>query len=338
MAEDRQLGQPELPPGGEEQPQGPGVPGLAVRWTGGEILAAVFVGLLWPGLLFEGLRRAGFYAWFYGANFPGVAPDSAATPTDLLRLRLWAVCAALPLQVGSVLVVLRAFSGTRPEEVGLTARRLGGNLLRGLAAAGVLVPVVYGIQFLVVLLYRRLGVDVLQQHPFTDLGKKSLYPLEWVLLVAAATVVAGLWEELLFRGLIQPWVIARAYGGRVALGVALFMALVTRSEGLRAALERRSAGALLPEMAPALVLLGLVPIYVLLEQRDRVVAGLFASSVLFAWVHSSVWPSPVPLLVLALGLGWLALRTGSLAGPILLHALFNAVACLILLWALVGGA
>jgi membrane protease YdiL (CAAX protease family) len=57
---------------------------------------------------------------------------------------------------------------------------------------------------------------------------------------------------------------------------------------------------------------------------------VFASAVLFAWVHASVWPTPIPLLVLALGLGWLARSTGNLAGPILVHALFNTVACILL--------
>ena len=47
-------------------------------------------------------------------------------------------------------------------------------------------------------------------------------------------------------------------------------------------------------------------------------------------MHSFAWPSPVALFVLALGLGWLAHRTRSLAGPIVLHGLFNAVSCMLL--------
>ena len=57
---------------------------------------------------------------------------------------------------------------------------------------------------------------------------------------------------------------------------------------------------------------------------------MFASSALFAAVHSFAWPSPVALFVLALGLGWLAHRTRSLVGPIVLHGLFNAVSCVLL--------
>ena len=76
----------------------------------------------------------------------------------------------------------------------------------------------------------------------------------------------------------------------------------------------------------------LVGVFHLLDRRNTAWGGLFATAVLFAWVHVSVWPSPVPLVWLALGLGWLAWRGHSLAGAIVLHAVFNAVACAALLW------
>jgi membrane protease YdiL (CAAX protease family) len=53
--------------------------------------------------------------------------------------------------------------------------------------------------------------------------------------------------------------------------------------------------------------------------------------VLFAAFHSGVWPSPVPLLLLALGLGYLAYRAQSLAAPMLIHALFNGFNCVLIL-------
>ena len=53
--------------------------------------------------------------------------------------------------------------------------------------------------------------------------------------------------------------------------------------------------------------------------------AVFSSATVFALVHAHVWPSPVPLFVLGLVLGWLALRTGGLLAPVALHALFNAV-------------
>jgi hypothetical protein len=60
----------------------------------------------------------------------------------------------------------------------------------------------------------------------------------------------------------------------------------------------------------------------------------YNTSLLFACIHTSVWPTPVPLFVLALGLGVLAQRTRSLVGPIVLHGLFNGISCVQLLWRL----
>jgi membrane protease YdiL (CAAX protease family) len=74
-------------------------------------------------------------------------------------------------------------------------------------------------------------------------------------------------------------------------------------------------------------------VYLLVVYRSRTPVGpaLFGTSALFGAIHSNVWPSPVALFVLALGLGWLAWRTRSLAGPMLLHGLFNGIACVALL-------
>jgi membrane protease YdiL (CAAX protease family) len=113
------------------------------------------------------------------------------------------------------------------------------------------------------------------------------------------------WEELLFRGLIQPWVIAQGWRGQV---VALALAIGV------ATLHGKIAG-IAACLAAALTL-----------AWPTSWRGMYAVAVLFAFVHSAAWPSPVPLLLLGLGLGWLA-RGGGLLGPILLHALFNAIAC-----------
>ena len=86
------------------------------------------------------------------------------------------------------------------------------------------------------------------------------------------------------------------------------------------------------KLAPVWILALLVGVYFLLDRRNSTSGGLFASAVLFAWIHVSVWPSPVPLVWLALGLGWLAWRGRSLAGAVVLHMVFNAVACGMLLF------
>jgi membrane protease YdiL (CAAX protease family) len=190
------------------------------------------------------------------------------------------------------------------------------------------VPSVCGIQFLMVKLGKFMDWPT-QDHPFAELGKGSLYPVEWGLLIFAAIVVAPVWEEFLFRGLVQPWVLSRPYGGWAVLGVALTWTLATRMD--RLSLAAAQGRGLFVELLPVVVLIGLVPLYAALREQGEPAAGLFSTAVLFAWVHVRVWPSPIPLLLLALGLGWLAYRTRNLVGSILVHSLFNGVACLLLL-------
>jgi membrane protease YdiL (CAAX protease family) len=77
-----------------------------------------------------------------------------------------------------------------------------------------------------------------------------------------------------------------------------------------------------------------LPGYLLLPRLTgnvREVRAIYATALLFGAFHAAVWPSPIALFVLGLGLGWLAWRTQSLTGPIFVHALFNAVASAVLL-------
>jgi hypothetical protein len=65
-------------------------------------------------------------------------------------------------------------------------------------------------------------------------------------------------------------------------------------------------------------------------QKGAALAAIFGASMLWALFHWSVWPTPIPLFFLGLGLGWLAYRTQSLLSAITVHVLFNSVACIVL--------
>jgi membrane protease YdiL (CAAX protease family) len=68
-----------------------------------------------------------------------------------------------------------------------------------------------------------------------------------------------------------------------------------------------------------------------MTRNRRTVGAVYASASLFALVHSSVWPSPIPLFVFGLGLGWLAVRTRGALAPAIVHGLFNTVSVLFVL-------
>jgi membrane protease YdiL (CAAX protease family) len=310
----------------------PGVP-----WTGTELLIAVFlVFTFWPPAVYETLKFSGFYPWYYGPELVTTASKAEASSvrqSAQYRLMLWALVLASPFQVLTYPLVFGVLSGTRPSQLGLTRRQFGRNVLRGVVGMVLLTPIVLGLYQLLQYLYARPGESPFEKHQLEILADQPLYPAEWFLLVLVATVCAPVLEEVTFRGVLQPWLAARAWGGHLAMALAWLMALVRRSEQLATAWGQGWRG-VLGESAPVLFILGLVPIYLVVWWRSRtpVWPAIFGVATLFASVHASVWPSPVPLFLLALGLGHLAQRTQSLVGPIVLHGLFNGVSCIQLLW------
>jgi membrane protease YdiL (CAAX protease family) len=342
-----------------------------VRWTAAEMIFALFfTSMLWAWAAGEILRTSGFYSWFYGpeatrwvylsppesltsaralaapatlapggAPLPGVVLTTAlpsVLPDPLQRLLqyrflLWSTVLASAFEIATVLIVFRLVSDTTPADLGLRTSHLGRNILLGLGSAVVLTPLVGLLNLAIVILWQFWYQSGVQEHPFKQIGQLSLYPAEWGVLIVSAVVVAPFWEELVFRGILQPWFMTRPFGGWLALGLALFLAGSMCSDRIWAA---RAAGpaTFLAESLPVLALLPAGPLLAYLERTrpGGVAAGLFGTAVLFGWVHARVWPTPIALFVLGLALGRLAHRTRSLAAGITLHAVFNGAACLLL--------
>ncbi len=308
-------------------------PEHGIRWTAAEIVLIYVVGMLCQAAAYALLERAGFYVWFYGGDGLRETAQASGAAGQLARYRLglWSGLPGTLLQVLAALAVLRFGSGTTPAEVGLTTRNLGRNAAAGLVFSFIFVPGAYALQALALRVIESLGGQQ-QEHPFTLLSREGLLPAEWALLVATAVLLAPLWEELFFRGVVQPWVMAeRRWGGPAALAVAFVLTASLRADHLWAAV---GAGGLtlLVESLPFVALLALAALYAILAWSRRFEqAGLLAAAVLFGWVHVHVWPSPLALVWLGVGLGWLRWRGRSLAGCFVLHAAFNAVACAVLL-------
>ncbi|HTU17561.1 MAG TPA: CPBP family intramembrane glutamic endopeptidase [Gemmataceae bacterium] len=293
----------------------------AVPWSGRELLFALYlVWYFWPLTAYLGVTALGVEHWYYGDD----AGEMQA------RLSLWSGILALPMQLLTIPLLFSAFSQTRLDQLGLTTRRFGRNVLLGLAGALLLAPPVFGINYFLRYLYSQ-GGDHVERHVLEKIAQHSLFPTEWILLFFAAMVSAPLVEELIFRGVLQPWLAARRWGGHVAMLGALVLAVVQRWERLRTAWPE-GVPPLMEAAAPVLFVLALLPLYLLVWRLSRtpVAPAIFGTSLMFACIHSA-WPTPIPLFVLALGLGVLAQRTRSLVGPIVLHSLFNGVSCVQLL-------
>jgi membrane protease YdiL (CAAX protease family) len=337
---------------------GSGGPDRPVPWSGIEILLAlVLVSAFWPLAVYQLLHASGFYRRVYSeqvvvlasadedrreqqrfalALLAGPGAADAALPVlrnqAFYRLNLWAMVLAFPFQTATILLLLYGASGTRPAQLGLTTRRLGRNLLAGALGAALLTPAVLGVNWLVEVLYHLAGAGGFREHPLTVVARLAPRPAEWVLLFLTGMVAAPVVEELTFRGMLQPWFAARRWGGHAAMAASFALSVWSCWDRARAAWSL-GAAPFLEQAAPAVFVLVLVPFYLVVRWRSRTPAppAIFGTALLFACVHASVWPSPIALFLLALGLGVLAWRTRSLAGPILLHSLFNGVSCLSLL-------
>jgi membrane protease YdiL (CAAX protease family) len=283
------------------------------------------------------LKETGFFRWYYGAEFSPPGSDKAANPDQQLvldRMSLWTGAFAFPLQLGMILFVWLSGRRARLYQLGLGGRRIASNVIAGYVAWLVLALPVY-IVFIAISL-------VLQpeQHPLSVLMEHHPDAVEWTLAVFTAVVAAPVLEELLCRGLLQGWLIQRSWGGNVAVVMALAVAVLACVDRTNKA-NRGDDGwaAALVRLAPVLFVLATLPMYIFAERLTwrwlpypYVAQGIYASALLWSMVHVPVWPSPIPLFFLGLGLGYLAYRTQSLIGPMVTHALFNGVACLTLLF------
>lgn len=277
----------------------------AVPWSGAEVfLAVLFLSPILPAVFVDLVSRLGLYP-------------------------LWGVVCTLPVQVGVVLVCFRKLSGTLPYQLGLGCHALLRNGVIGLLGWFICTPVVYLTFLFAQHFYSRVLEFHPEQHPLTRFIHRDLPAIHWGLLWFTTVVSASLTEEMLFRGVLQPWLARRPWGGAAAMTVALVLAVSERLPALQA----NGAGGAFQQSFPALFVIALVPSYLLIGQiwRTSAARSIFATALLWAMAHSSAWPQPVGLLPLGLGLGILAYRTQSLIASILCHALFNSVGMTLLL-------
>jgi membrane protease YdiL (CAAX protease family) len=318
--------------------------------NGAVVLGAFAIFVLTGAVVQSVLTGSGFFQHLYGPAFPVELPPE---PTEIQKAAatvryLWAATFAFPIQVG-LIVGLTAVFGGNP----ITGRGWARNVVAGYLTWLLVTPAAFLVFVLANLAHAGLTGRPPDKHPLTVLGE-SAGTREWVLFVLQTVVLAPVLEELVFRGLLLPWLASRrstdpesamtippARRPLAVLLVAVAVAQLLHRQELRQAWAAGDPVGVVAHLIPGLFFLALVPLDRLpfarlrrhLRLRSRQYSrAILASAALFGAFHAHVWPSPVPLVVLAIGLGYLYLRTRSLVGPVVVHGLFNAVSAMYLLF------
>jgi membrane protease YdiL (CAAX protease family) len=291
-----------------------------VPWTGLELVLLFPFAAIAPLALIDPLLTAsGFYSAVYGA-------EARAEAWSPMR-SLWSAVFFLPLFLMLVVLLRRSlypdWKNAEPHRPVTIASRIAVAVVAWL----LLHPIVAVIHFGVAICFAALDWPTVR-HPLEEIAWGSRPDLDRVLLFVQASALTPVLEELLFRGLLLPWLFARNNRAGITLAVATILAAAL-------GIERAAGGdyplAFGPVGFALFLLVGWLALRVALRRKSRTVGAIYSSAALFALVHSNVWPTPIPLFVLGLGLGWLALRTRGILAPTIVHGLFNAVSVLAVL-------
>jgi membrane protease YdiL (CAAX protease family) len=281
-----------------------------VPWGAGSVLLAI---LVYVGIQTAGGNRADF------------------KPTEIMTR------SAIQNAVVLVLVplTLTMVCGARPRDLGLVAEGLDKQVFRGVVAYPLLAPFVFGAMILSVLYWGKTN------HPLEEAIMADKSPRMVAILVLAGVVLAPAAEELMFRGVLLGWLTRLALGGSKPVARKDVSSLGDSNLDLIAPEIRAAA------LAPADLDKDLQNPYAaptspmvtsfetdLVNSSSRVFPLFLANvvvSLIFASLHGAVWPTPIPIFFLSLGLGVLYQRTGSIVSSTVLHMTFNGVSTLLML-------
>src|SRR5262245_26555858 len=190
----------------------------ALAWGGAHVAAAFFVFWFLPGLLYPFVDPEALGRLFVG--------ESGNPQTGKVLSLAAAGTLALPLQ----LLAWRGLLATvEPHPMPSITRH---NTVRGVRMGYliwlIVTPAVYFVGFFALLVNAWLGGHS-EQHPLMkafEPGAASAGVL--LLLLAEAVIAAPIREELLFRGILLPWLAERSWGGDAALVFAAAIGVLLR--------------------------------------------------------------------------------------------------------------
>lgn len=268
------------------------------------------------------MDAVGLYQYLYPAGFPSPPPDAApgdATQVQFTLKAIWLSFASVPSLLFTA-VMLRSHFFHRPVPWANELRQLPRAVALGLLGWATFGVLAFAINAGLVFLFDALGWET-KEHTLAKMGANG-DGYGGAVLTLSACVIAPLREEFLYRGLLVPWAGGRWWRPWCLMFPAAVLALMF---GLKADLTFNA-----PALGFVLVLgVGTYGIQWLGKRWPmfpaRTAVAVWSSAALFAAAHSSVWPTPIPLFVLGLGLGYLTARTRSWTAGAVTHAAFNAV-------------
>src|SRR5437899_6577482 len=110
---------------------------------------------------------------------------NAAPDTDVSRDRqtLWMSVLAWPLQVGTVLLLLRGLSNARAYQIGLSSHDIARNLLLGWLGWALIAPVVLCCHIAAEWVFRTAWGHSPEEHPLLRIFEASPLRVEWIAII-----------------------------------------------------------------------------------------------------------------------------------------------------------
>lgn len=254
------------------------------------------------------------------------APLELAKLVDDARMRMINMILFFPLLLLLMFNVLYRFCGARLYQMGLHLNRWKENLTLGALGWAIITPTCFIVLLLVSLSFWETLWGRSSEHPMQILLINDPRVFTWILVGIMTCVIAPLKEEIVMRGIVQPYLIRNPLVSDILVVMGIvwaFTMLMTPGTG-----PDRGLG-----MGPLFFVAVVAPGYYLFEKWTQqwikepgAARGIYATSLVFSAWHMAAWPTPIPLFLFSLGVGFLAYRTRSLVGPITVHALFNLTA------------
>jgi membrane protease YdiL (CAAX protease family) len=228
------------------------------------------------------------------------------------------------LAIGLSLIAFR--TGAGPCDFGWSMGNFVGDLKTGLVAFVMLAPPVYAVQGLLVTFWQE------SKHPLVEMFKEQPSISFFAIVFVSAAIVAPLFEEMVFRVLLQGYlekIFAQSSVTRHPAATSQLQPAETNNSGpnIEISLPPDNNPYATPntDSCPALQVESAQVSEVPKRCSSTSWLPILISSAIFAALHYSHGPDWIPLFFLALGLGYLYQRTHRLLPSLVVHSLLNTL-------------